>query len=356
MKRFRPMAVTAALVLSFSLSLWSPSIAGSTVSNTWVDQSVKFSAGSLTVYATYRHPKVNHGPFPGVLLIAGSGPTDRNGNSTVEPGSVNTLKTLADWLSVDGVATLRYDKLGSGQTGLGPYANNPDAIGILPFEQESVAALRFLSKQTGINKKRLGVFGHSEGALYALLLASGHAGTVPPIHALGLFEPLSLRYLDLIGIQIDAQIAAQVKSGAISKKLASSVTSTATSVIARLRRTGKVSADLPYGLSLILSPSSATYLYQADKLDPQTVASMLRVSTPVLVTCSFADSQVTCPEVNRIVHGLTSAKAKIDFVQLSNVDHVLKVDPSGQAANYTKSLPFSSRLRSAIQSFVERSL
>ncbi len=72
--------------------------------------------------------------MPAVLLIAGSGPTDRNGNSSVELGPINTLKTLADWLSLDGVASLRYDKLGSGETGLGPFAKRIDSIGVKPFE------------------------------------------------------------------------------------------------------------------------------------------------------------------------------------------------------------------------------
>jgi len=322
----------------------------------WVDEKVSFSTGGLRIYATYRHPKNDHIAFAGVLLIAGSGPTDRNGNSTEEPGPVNTLKTLADWLSLDGVASLRYDKLGSGKTGLGSFASKPNSIGVLPFEQESAAALKFLAAQKGIDKQRLGVFGHSEGALYALLLATGHAGTVPPIHALGLFEPLSLRYLDLISIQINGQLAAQVKSGDITKKLSATVSSTMASAIARLRSTGKVSANLPYGLSSVLSPASATYLYQADKFDPENLAASLPARTPVLVTCSSADVQVTCSEVSRIVSGLSTAKASTDLVRLSNVDHVLKVDPTGAATNYTKDLPFSPLLRAALKTFVKTNL
>lgn len=98
-----------------------------------------------------------------MLLIAGSGPTDRNGNSPLLPGPVDTLKTVADWLSADGAASLRYDKLGSGQTGLGRFATNPGAIGIAPFEQEAVAALNFLADQRGVDRSRLSVIGHSEG-------------------------------------------------------------------------------------------------------------------------------------------------------------------------------------------------
>jgi hypothetical protein len=126
----------------------------STVS--WVDQQVTFTSGSMTIYATFRHPKDVTGLVPAVLLIAGSGPTDRNGNSSLIPGPVDTLNTLADWLSQDGVASLRYDKLGSGRTGLGPYAADPASIGISVYEQESRSALQFLAKEKVIDDRELG--------------------------------------------------------------------------------------------------------------------------------------------------------------------------------------------------------
>ena len=72
----------------------------------WVDQPVSFEIGGLTVYATYRHlvRPASFGPArpgPAVLLIAGSGPTDRNGNTPLLPGPVNTLQAIADWLSAE---------------------------------------------------------------------------------------------------------------------------------------------------------------------------------------------------------------------------------------------------------------
>lgn len=322
----------------------------------WVDESVSFKVGGLEIYATFRHPLDDPHDVPGVLLIAGSGPTDRNGNSPLLAGKVNTLKTLADWLSEDGVASLRYDKLGSGQTGLGSYAADVDSIGIKPFEQESLAALTFLAREKGVDDSRLGVFGHSEGALFALLLATGHAGAAPPIHALGLFEPLSLRYLTLISVQVQAQVAAQVKAGEISKKLADTVDETMAKAITKLRATGTVAAGLPYGLDTVLNPSTAKFLYEADQFDPKTLAASLPAGTPVIVSCSTSDLQVSCSQVERIVQGLTQAQAATQFVKLVGVDHVLKVDPTGSPANYTKDLPFSPVLEAAIKTFVEKDL
>jgi len=322
----------------------------------WVDQPVSFEAGGLTIFATFRHPVADRDAVPGVLLIAGSGPTDRNGNSPLETGTVDTIKTLADWLSEDGVASLRYDKLGSGQTGLGSYALDVDAIGIKPFEQESLAALEFLAKQKGVDDARLGVFGHSEGALFALLLATGHAGKAPPIHALGLFEPLSLRYLSLITVQLRAQVAAERRAGEITNSLAATVDTTLAKAVKNLRATGTVSPGLPYGLDSLLNPATAKFLHGADKFDPKRLAASLARRTPVIVTCSTADSQVSCAQVQRIVQGLHEAGASTQFVPLTGVDHVLKVDPTGSPANYTKRLPFSPVLKSALRTFVEQNL
>jgi alpha-beta hydrolase superfamily lysophospholipase len=343
-----------ALALTFAgPSVWASAAKQS--DGPWVDQNVSFTSDDMTIYATFRHPTNVTEVVPGVVLIAGSGPTDRNGNSSIEPGPTDTLKTLADWLSEDGVASLRYDKLGSGKTGLGPYALDPDAIGISVFEQESRSALAFLAKQKDVNDRELGVFGHSEGALFALLLATGHAGATPPIHALGLFEPLSQRYLDLISDQVDANLATQVKSGLITKKLEKTVEHDLTAAIAQVRTKGTVKANLPYGLANVLNPADALFFNQTDKFDPEVLASHVASSTPVLLTCSNDDIQVTCAEVDRVATGFSS-DTHLDFVHLTGVDHVLKVDSSLTGANYTKRLPFSPQLKVALKTFVTKYL
>lgn len=321
----------------------------------WVDQNVTFAAGGLTIYATFRHP--TSGPsVPGVLLIADSGPTDRNGNNANVPGTIGNLKALADWLSADKVASLRYDKLGSGKTGLGPYASDPDAIGIAPYEEEAASALRFLAAQTGIESSRLGVIGHSEGALFALLLATGHAGAVPPVHALGLLEPLSQRYLTLVTEQFDAEIATERSASKISAAEASRAKATLTSTIARLRATGTVRGYPPYGIGEVLNPTTASFLSQTDRFDPATLAAELPRGMPVLVSCSNADTQISCGEVAHLKHGLNQAHTDVDAIHLHDVDHVLKVDPTGSPDNYTLPLPFSPQLKAALAAFVRRNL
>lgn len=275
----------------------------------WIDQPVTFAAGGMTVYGTFRHPagpvSAGTGPLiPAVLLIQGNDFTDRNGDTPQFPGSINEIRAIADWLSADGVATLRFDRLGSGQTGFGPYVSQRGVIQLnpvpfKPVEQEAAAALKFLARQHGIDRARLGVIAHSQGAEYALLLALGTdpegsgPGPLPHIRALGLFEPYRNRFV----------------GG-----------------------------------------------WEGGPYDPARLAAKLSPGTPVLVTCSNSDLQVSCSDISPVRAGLAGAQAATDFVLLIGVDHVLKQDPTGSSANYSRPLPFSRQLRQALRSFVQLNL
>ena len=97
----------------------------------WVAQPVTFEAGGVTIYGTYTHPGSGAaGTVPAALLIASlGGSTDRNDNAPGDTAHRDTFIAVANWLSADGVASLRHDKLGSGQTGWGKYAAHPDQVG-----------------------------------------------------------------------------------------------------------------------------------------------------------------------------------------------------------------------------------
>lgn len=324
----------------------------------WVDDEVTFQVDGVDVHGTFRHPSHASAVQPAALLIAGSGPTDRNGNSRLASGRFNALANLAGVLSADGVASLRYDKLGSGRTGLGPFAQKPNDIGLDVFTHEAQAALHFLATRPGIDRGRLSVYGHSEGALFALLLATGdvdsasHAPAVPDLHSIGLLEPLSQRYLDLITQQVEAQAAAQLASGAITKAQSDEVTTVLRQAVASLRSKGTVAANLPYGLSTVFAPSSLTFLREADRVDPVRLAAKLPKTMPVLVTCSDADIQVSCGDVQQLADAVTSSG--LDFVRLTGVDHILKEDSSRTAANYAQDFPFSGQLTAALGAFDTR--
>jgi fermentation-respiration switch protein FrsA (DUF1100 family) len=113
-------------------------------------------AGTLTV-----PPGV--GPFPAVILIAGSGPNDRD--ETVF--GHRPFLVLADYLTRRGVAVLRYDKRGIGKSS-GDYIDATTA----DFARDATAAVTYLKSITDINSARIGLIGHSEGGIIAPLCAS----------------------------------------------------------------------------------------------------------------------------------------------------------------------------------------
>jgi uncharacterized protein len=322
----------------------------------WVEDAVTFPVGDMTVYGTFRHQSGQGQPMPAALLIAGSGPTDRNGNSAVMRGQIGTLQNLAQALSKDGVASLRYDKLGTGQTGLGPYGKDPASIDVAAFQNEANAALTFLAGQPGVDRNRLMVVGHSEGALYALQLATAAPGTAPPVHALGLVEPQSRRILDHVSLQTRAQVDAAVKAGKMTAEEATENMAAIDKAIADFRATGTASPDEPPGLKPIINPANARFLKQEDAIDPAELAAKLARDMPVLVSCSDADTQITCEDTDHLVSGLTTAGTKTDYVHLTGVNHVLKEDDSKTAAGYTKPRPFSNQLTTALAAFVKENL
>lgn len=115
-----------ALVMLITLTDISISSAQSKVQNgsqstraaqtTIIAEPITLETPSGTLYGTLEWPQ-SRSPVPVVLIIAGSGPTDRDGNSIILKGPNNSLKLLAEGLAARGIASVRYDKRGVGETG-----------------------------------------------------------------------------------------------------------------------------------------------------------------------------------------------------------------------------------------------
>lgn len=322
----------------------------SDVERAWLEKDVTFDSNGLTLHGTYRHLSGNS-VGPAALLISESGQTDRNGDNNVA-GPIGNMRQLAEFLSERGVATLRYDKIGTGVTGLGPFAGRPADIGSAMYTDGARAALRFLAGQAGVDGDRLSVYAVGEGTIHAMLLADDSSPGAPQIHSLGLLQPLPARYLDLITGRVRTNVEAAVRVGSETQQQADSVLATWRAAVEQVRTTGTAPVDLPDGLSAIVNPGNVKAVVESDAIDPVDVATRIPAATPVLLTCSDSDGQAPCSQMQPLVSALD--RTALQFVELSGVNHVLRDDPTDNVAGYARKGPLSPQLTAALDAFVDQ--
>lgn len=130
---------------------------------TFENSTAKFPlAGTLTL------PQ-GDGPFPAVVLVSGSGPQDRDETLMGH----KPFLVLADHLTRHGIAVLRYDDRGVGQS-----QGKHDGATSADFATDAYAAVTYLKSRKEVAPKRIGVMGHSEGGLIAPMVAADHPDDV----------------------------------------------------------------------------------------------------------------------------------------------------------------------------------
>ncbi|MGN7782276.1 alpha/beta hydrolase family protein [Mycolicibacterium sp. 22603] len=315
----------------------------------WVEDEVSFTdAAGLTIHGTYRHHGDDTGPA--ALLISESGATDRNGDNAVA-GPVGNMRQLAEYLSGKGIASLRYDKVGTGKTGLGPYATNPADVGSAAYTAGARAAVRYLAARPGTDADRISVYALGEGTIHAMTLADDIDPDSPKIHALGLLQPLPGRYLDIVSDRVRVDVEAARSSGAKTEEQAQQVLDAWAAAVEQARTRGTAPAQLPDGLGAILNAGNVKAVVEADSIDPLALAAKVPTTTRVLLTCSDTDGQAPCTGVRPLVDALR--RTVLTVVELKGVNHVLRDDPTDNVANYAKQDPLSPQLVSALDTFVE---
>ena len=267
-------------------------------------------SSGFTLYGTVTVPRDAKGPVPVVLIIAGSGPTDRNANSPAGVRS-NTYAQLSWRLAERGIASLRYDKRGIGESRAGfdtvmvkrmtmqDYANDVRALA------DSLHADRRFSKVI--------LAGHSEGSALSLIAANDGAPVAGVISMAGMGRPFAS--------VLREQLAAQLDSSTM--KLYD------TSMTAYLA--GR-DPPVPAYLAALFVPALRRYMKSMMEFDAKQVA---RVPCPVLILQGAYDLQVT--EADATV--LHEARPSATLVILPGDTHMFKPAPSrdraAQVAAYT---------------------
>lgn len=293
---------------------------------------VSFVVDGTTTYGTLEVPAHRAGQhLAAALLLAGSGPTDRNGNQ--EPKQTpNTLRQIADALDRAGIMSLRFDKYFSGKTGAGA---DPGAVDLNASIAQADAAYQFLRGQAVTDTGRMLVVGHSEGGMFAILVAESVS---PHPVGLALAEPQDERLLDLLAVQINEDLDAQVAQHIITADTARANAQGVRQAIGEFRASQQVDTTglLPWVAGMlapiIQNPGNARDARSVDAIDPAAVAAKLPSGVRVLVTDGTADHNVPTFTIQPLIKGLASAGTTGPGLRtLDGLDHDLV--PAGSQSN-----------------------
>jgi len=279
--------------------------------------------GNLTVAVE----KASTSPSPVALIIAGSGPTDKDGNSALA-GKNNSLKMLAEGLAQQGIATVRYDKRGLGDN-QALLTKEEDGT----FDQYVDDAVQII--QTLMADKAytsVHVIGHSEGSLICLLAAqmTGVASFVSIAGA---------------GRSLDEVLLEQLKG-----QLAPKLFNESTNILTALKQ-GKQVKNISPELQALFRPSVQPFLISLLKYQPAN--ELAKVKSRVLLVQGTTDLQVKEADAEALKKGKQEAK----LLYLAGMNHVLKKAPADRAKNLATyadpSLPLHEELLPAIEQFIK---
>lgn len=278
---------------------------------------VTWQMGDTSVYGTMVKP-VGPGPFPAVVMVAGSGPTDRDWNSPLLPGTNGSARLLAEALAQAGFASLRYDKRGSG-----PHAreNVPLMIGkvsMQSFADELARAVGILVSQEYVRSSRIFALANSEGTLHALNYQL-HSPAIP-LAGLVLVGPPGRAVGTVAHSQLAAQAAALPNGDALLALY--------DQAIARFQAGEPANPDpaLPEGVQMLLksleTPANLPFARELWLADATPLLS--QVDIPVLVIIGKKDIQIDWQADGDPLKLAAAGHENVTFLFPENANHILK--------------------------------
>nr|WP_152442558.1 alpha/beta fold hydrolase [Nocardiopsis kunsanensis] len=314
------------------------------------EREVQFTVGQDELHGTFTLPGPEAEAVPGALVISGSGPTDRDGNSDLRPDADTNLN-FARLLADSGVATLRYDKIGSGETGIGD-RDPEEPVEPEAFDQQAAAAYEFLVDQPEVDPERTLVLGHSEGALYALRMHELVPGSSPDVV---LAAPPGERYLDIVDRQLTEQVRTAEATGNLDVIEARTLLSDARAARAALRADRAMPEELAPSLAGLYGPSNRETLAFLDELVPAELAADLPGATHSLVLWGEQDAQISREEIDGLMTGFDDGGGSVERVDLPGTDHVFREqDGDSTRPAVDEERPFSPDVAPALESFLDR--
>lgn len=272
------------------------------------------------------------GRHPVVVIIAGSGPTDRDGNSPVPVGPGKTLHTdayrlLAEALAAQGIGSVRYDKRGVG-------ASAPAMAGLKESDyrfdmgvDDAAAWIRMLRADPRFST--IVVVGHSEGSLVGMI-AAGRASADGFVSLEGAGRPAA----DVIRAQL-------IAGGAPPEMFEAALDS----LVA-----GRTVENTPPALASLFRPSVQPYMISWFRYDPAT--ELKKLPYPTLIIQGTHDVQVSAVDASKL-----AAAPGARLLTVDGMTHVLKMGPADAAAQVAgvysdPSVPIAPEVVTAIVAYV----
>ena len=296
-------------------------------------EAVQLETLSGTLHGTLALP-AGEGLFTAALIHPGSGPTDRNGNGA--PGVLETdaLKLLAEALAQNGIASLRIDKRGVGESARA--LTSEEILRFDTYVEDAAAWLGWLRQDPRFDT--LAVVGHSEGALVGLLAAEQADASL---------------YVSIAGA---GKSAGDILRQQLSQQLPAELMQEVEVVLTSLEA-GETVDPLPEGLASVpalanlFRLSVQPYLISWFQYDPAQEISTLDI--PTLIIQGTTDLQV--PEED--AQALKAAQPEAELIIVEGMNHVLKdapADPAANQATYTNpELPLADGLVEPLAAFLE---
>jgi len=276
------------------------------------------------LYGSFLKP-VNKSSYPAVLILPESG-SDRNGNDADHEVKPDTYQELARALAAKGIASVRIDKRGVGQSVKA--MTREEDVRFETYVDDAVTWIKFLQAQPHIGC--VAVFGHSESALVAALAAK-KIKVCAIIEASGASKPFA------------AVLAGQLKTAFDAGKFTKDDYDQATRILDQLAA-GKQVLDPPKKLDSLFRKSVQPYLISWLNLNP---VEALKTNTPVLILQGSSDFQLNAEDPRR----LSTGPKNVRVVMVSGADHDLEIKSANPKADRPRTL--SPQVASSIDTFLD---
>lgn len=307
------------------------------------EEEVAFQSGNIKLAGTLTLP-AKEGVYPAVVLITGSGPQNRD----EELMDHRPFLVLADYLTRNGIAVLRYDDRGVAKS-----EGNFETATTEDFADDAAAAFKYLNSRKDINKKKIGLIGHSEGGIIAPMVAVENpevafivlmAGTAIPGDDLMMLQSYSigkaggmpeeeLKKLSAINRQAYNIIKQERNPRDVESKLTQLYAAELKPVLTLQNLPAeKVQEYIDMQVNTLTSPWYMNFI----KYDP--APTLAKVKCPILAINGDKDLQVSAkanlPAITRATE--KGGNKRVTVISLPGLNHLFQEAATGQPSEYAK--------------------